>query len=145
MRDSRIFNFFYFNFKNLFLIIIQFLFVFQWKTQILKYSSENTILGGLLRQILIRPPLMIFCYEPRNDGSGKRVRTPKIIQPTISFRWIASYYYLIWILFLLTSILIFNNIGFCIIIFYVFRVLYLCLKYLFGFAPPFTWDNLHEN
>ncbi|VVC37656.1 Hypothetical protein CINCED_3A024293, partial [Cinara cedri] len=73
-----------------------------WKSQILKYSSEDTFLAGVLRQILIRPPLLIFSYEPRNDGSGKRIRTPKIVQPTISFRWIASYYNLTWILFLLT-------------------------------------------
>lgn len=88
---------------------------------------------------------MVFSYEPRNDGSGKRVRTPKLIEPTISFRWAASYYNIIWIFMLLALMLVFDNFGLYIIIFYVFRVIYMCLKYLFGYTPPFTWDDLHRN
>lgn len=89
--------------------------------------------------------MKIFSYEPRNDGSGKRVRTPKILPPTISFRWMASYFTICWILFLLTLTLVFNNIGFWIVLFFVLRIIYLCLKYLIGYAPPFKWDNIHEN
>ncbi|XP_015376259.1 PREDICTED: sphingomyelin phosphodiesterase 4 [Diuraphis noxia] len=116
-----------------------------FNTHILRLSTENSILAGVLRQALIREPMKIFSYEPRNDGSGKRVRTPKILPPTISFRWIASYFNLCWILFLLTLTLVFNKTGFWIGLFYVLRIVYLCLKYLIGYAPPFKWDNIHEN
>ncbi|XP_001945260.2 sphingomyelin phosphodiesterase 4 [Acyrthosiphon pisum] len=114
-------------------------------SQILHLSTENSIFAGVLRQALIRKPMKIFSYEPRNDGSGKRVRTPKILPPTISFRWMASYFTLFWILFLLTLTWVFNNTVFWIGLFYVLRILYLCLKYLIGYAPPFSWDNIHEN
>lgn len=89
--------------------------------------------------------MKIFSYELRQDGSGKRVRTPKIVAPTISFRWMASYYMLAWILFLLTLVFLFNNTVFWIGIIYVFRIIFLSLKYSFGYAPPFKWDNFHEN
>jgi len=89
--------------------------------------------------------MKIFSYEPRNDGSGKRVRTPKILPPTISFRWMASYFNLFWILFLLILTYVFNNIGFWIGVLFVLRIVYLSLKYLIGYAPPFKWDNNHED
>ncbi|KAL4136038.1 hypothetical protein QTP88_007609 [Uroleucon formosanum] len=114
-------------------------------SHILHLSTENSIFAGVMRQALLRKPMKIFSYEPRNDGSGKRVRTPKILPPTISFRWMASYFTLCWILFLLTLTLMFNNIGSWIGLFYVLRILYFCLKYLIGYAPPFSWDNIHEN
>lgn len=88
--------------------------------------------------------MKIFCYEPRNDGSGKRVRTAKILPPTVSFRWMASYFTLFWILFFMTLSLVFNNIGLWIGLMYLLRIIYLCVKYLIGYAPPFKWDNIHE-
>ncbi|XP_026817917.1 sphingomyelin phosphodiesterase 4-like [Rhopalosiphum maidis] len=114
-------------------------------SHILHLSTKNSILAGILRQALIRKPMKIFSYEPRNDGSGKRVRTPKILPPTISFRWMASYFNLFWILFLLTLTYVFNNIGFWIGVLFVIRIVYLSLKYLIGYAPPFKWDNIHED
>lgn len=114
-------------------------------SKVLEFSTKNTILAGVLRQSVIRAPMKIFSYEPRNDGSGKRVRTPKILPPTISFRWIASYFTVAWILFMLTFILFFNNSIFWISLFYVIRIVYYCLKYLVGRAPPFEFDNFHED
>lgn len=111
----------------------------------MKYSTEQSVLAGVLRQTFIRAPMKIYCYEPRNDGSGKRVRTPKILPPTISFRWIASYYTITWFLFIMTLIFTFNNVGSWIFLFNILHIIYLCLKYLIGYAPPFVWDNIHEN
>jgi len=105
---------------------------------------ENSLLAGVLRQTFIRPPMKIFSYEARL-GSEKRVRTPKIVAPTVSFRWIASYYTLTWILFLLILLWAFKNFGLCIGVFYVLRFIYWCVKYFAGYAPPFEWDDLHQN
>ncbi|XP_025191971.1 sphingomyelin phosphodiesterase 4 [Melanaphis sacchari] len=116
-----------------------------FNSYILRFSTENSIFSGIMRQALLRKPMKIFSYEPRNDGSGKRVRTPKILPPTISFRWMASYFMLFWILFLLTLTLVFNNISFWIGLFFFLRIIYFYLKYLFGYAPPFKWDNIHED
>lgn len=116
-----------------------------FNSNILRLSTENSIFAGILRQALIRKPIKIFSYEPRNDGSGKRVRTPKILPPTISFRWMASYFTIFWILVFLLFTLVFNNVGFWIGLFFVFYIIYLCLKYLIGYAPPLKWDNIHED
>lgn len=115
--------------------------MFQWNSYILEYSTNNTIIAGVLRQTLLRPPMKIFSYEPRNDGSGKKVRTPKVVQPTISFRWIASYFTITWILTLLAFIMVYNKTIIWIVIFSIFIFIFLSLKYLLGYAPPFIWDN----
>lgn len=109
----------------------------------MKFSTEETILAGILRQTLIRSPMKIYSYETRNDG--KRIRKPKIIPPVVSFRWMASYYTIIWILFLLTIIWAFNSFGLWIGLFYILRIIYMCIKYLIGYAPPFKWDHIHKN
>jgi len=118
---------------------------FYWNSYILQYATEESILAGVLRQTVIRPPMKIFSYKPRNDGSGKRVRTPIIIPPVISFRWIASYFTLTWIIFFLLITSIFNGFGFWIGLFCIIRIIYFCLKYLIGYAPPFQWENIHDN
>lgn len=85
--------------------------------------------------------MKIFSYEPRNDGSGKKVRTPKMLLPTVSFRWIASYFTITWILILLTLILLYNKTVFWIVLFTMFIFIFLSFKYLLGYAPPFTWEQ----
>lgn len=119
--------------------------MFQWNSYILKFSTEETILAGVIRQVILRAPMKIFSYEPRQDGSGKRVRTPKIVPPTVSFRWMASYFVLAWILFLLTLVMVFDSVQFWLCFMGFIYFIYLCVKYLIGYAPPFKWDNLHEN
>lgn len=111
----------------------------------MKFSTEETLLAGVLRQTLIRAPMKIYSYEPRNDGSGKRVRTPKVVPPVVSFRWMASYFTLSWIMLILSLILVFNSFGFWIALICMFRIVYLCLKYLLGYAPPFKWECFDDN
>lgn len=87
--------------------------------------------------------MKIYSYEFRND-SGKRVRTPKMLQPTISFRWMASYFTLAWILLILLIILTINNTGLWIFLIFVLYIVYFCVKYILGYAQPFVWeDTLH--
>lgn len=117
-------------------------YILQWHSHVMKFSVENTIFAGVLRQALIRPPLKIHVYEARL-GYGKRVRTPKIVPPTVSFRWIASYFTLTWIFILLTLIWAFNKSLLWIGLYYVFRIIYWCIKYLIGHAPPFKCENFH--
>ncbi|XP_050439212.1 sphingomyelin phosphodiesterase 4 [Adelges cooleyi] len=116
-----------------------------WYPYVLTMSTTESVLAGVLRQTIIRQPMKIYTYEPRQDGSGRRIRTPKTVPPTISFRSLASYFKIAWVLFVLILFFKFNSLTFCIIVWYILRISFMCIKYLIGYAPPYKWDDLSEN
>ncbi|XP_050527603.1 sphingomyelin phosphodiesterase 4 [Daktulosphaira vitifoliae] len=115
-----------------------------WYPFIINMCISESVIAGVLRQAIIRPPMKIYIYEPRQDGSGRKVRTPKVIPPTISFRPLASYFRIFWVLFIITLIMQLNSFSFWIFVWYTLKIIYMCIKYILGYAPVYNW-NFSEN
>lgn len=69
-------------------------FMFQFQRDLKRLYYEDSILGGMARQIMY-PPRQTYYFEKRCSPDGYSRRVSTLLPPRISLRWCANYYYIL--------------------------------------------------